>query len=291
MTVERKFQDAEEEDFFCKFCFASNHEDSFMKVGTGTTRFFVMKVHQVKEKAPDFEERLYREIPYLLYFIQKRGVLYNNGEAADRLFFRPEDYENEALHRLRQSSKDIVQQNLEELFNMLWIRTEAPDPLIRMDSGYLKQIMIAYGGKMYEQKTPNYFLKVATADMRMHYREKPTTYDLLHLPGAMHADFLTAETWTTERRRSKGRYLEFPIWRFCTPEEIVENYKPAAVAALIAAFSDHAEYIEKTYVNPNGRFSQAHDFLHELQDRYNSKYSLTTAAAVPAGEGEEDLPF
>lgn len=262
MTVERKFQDAEEEDFFAKFCFASNHEDSFMKVGTQTTRFFVMKVHQVKTKAPDFEERLYREIPYLLYFLQKRGVLYNNGEARDRLFFAPADYENEALDRLRQSSKDIVQQNMEELFNLLWIRTEITMPLIRLDSGYLKNLMIAYAGKMYEQKTPNYFLKVATTDMRMIYRDKPTTYEMVHLSGIHNVDFLTAGRWEYENRKSKGRYIEFPIWRYCTPDEIAENYAPERVQKLVEAISGQMEYIERHYPDAN-----LQEWIAEIQSR------------------------
>lgn len=114
MTIERKHRDAEVEEMFVKFCFASNHEDSFMKVGTATTRFFVMRVNAITDKDPAYEDKLYREIPYLMYFIQKRGVLYNQGKAKDRLFFEPKDYENEALLKLRQASKDVVQQNLEE---------------------------------------------------------------------------------------------------------------------------------------------------------------------------------
>ena len=247
MVIERKFRDAETEENFCKFCFASNHEDSFMKVGSATTRFFVMRVNAIKAKDPMFEEKLYREIPYLLYFMQKRGILYNEGKPKDRLFFAPEDYENEALIRLRQQSKDVVHQNLEELLNLLFIRCEMPAPLVRLSSEYLKVLMQAYGGKLYDQKTPNYFQKVATTDMRCIYRDKPTSFEVPELANIYSPAWVTARTWEYSMIRSRGRYIEFPIWKFCTPAEVAENYPPARLQALKSAFGDHAEYIENTY--------------------------------------------
>ena len=247
MVVERKHKDSEVEESFAKFCFASNHEDSFMKVGSTTTRFFVMRVNPLPEKDPNFEEKLYREIPYLLYFLQKRGVLYNNGKAKDRLFFEPSDYENEALIKLRQQSKDVVQQNLEELLNMLFIRCEMPAPFIRMNSEYLKVLMQAYGGKLYEGKTPNYFQKVATTDMRCIYRDKPTSFELPELANIHAPAWVTANTWEYQVIRTRGRFVEFPIWKFCTPGEVLENYPPNRIQELRAAFGDHAEYLEATY--------------------------------------------
>jgi len=277
MVVERKHKESEVEDAFCKFCFCSNHEDSFMKVGSSTTRFFVMRVNQIKEKDPNFEDKLYREIPYLMHFMQKRGVLYNEGKPKDRLFFEPRDYENEALIKLRQQSKDVVQQNMEELINMLFLRCEMPAPYIRLNSEYIKVLMHVYGGKLYEQKTPNYFQKVAVGDMRCIYRDKPTSFELPELTGIHNAAWVTANTWEYTTIKTKGRFVEFPIWKFCTPGEVAENYPPNRIKELQKSFGDNAEYLEATYG------AAPLEWLEGL----NTKILFT---AEPAEVGE-DLPF
>ena len=278
MVVERKHRDSEVEESFCKFCFASNHEDSFMKVGSTTTRFFVMRVNAIAQKDPNFEDKLYREIPYLMYFLQKRGVLYNNGKPKDRLFFEPADYENEALIKLRQASKDVVQQNMEELLNMLFLRCELSAPFVRLTSEYLKVIMQAYGGKLYEAKTPNYFQKVAVGDMRCIYRDKPTSFVLTELSGIHNAAWITANTWEYTAIRTRGRFIEFPIWKFCTPSEVVENYPQNRITELQTAFGDNAEYLETTYG------AAPLEWLEGLKLKLN----LFTAEPTVVGE---DLPF
>ena len=278
MVVERKHKESEVEESFAKFCFASNHEDSFMKVGSATTRFFVMRVNPIEEKDPTFEEKLYREIPYLMYFMQKRGVLYNQGKPKDRLFFEPSDYENEALIKLRQASKDVVQQNLEEFINLLFLRCEMPAPVVRLNSEYIMVLMQLYGGKLYERKTPNYFQKVAVGDMRCVYRDKPTSFELPQLSGIHNADWVTANTWEYTIVKTKGRFVEFPIWKFCTAGEVAENYPPNRIQDLILAFADQAEYLESTYGTAPS------EWLESLR----LKTELLTAQ--PSAEGE-DIPF
>lgn len=288
MTVERKHKDAETEEAFCKFCFASNHEDSFMKVGTGTTRFFVMRVDAIKEKDPAFEDKLYREIPYLMYFLQKRGILYNDGKPKDRLFFEPADYENEALLKLRQASKDVVQQNMEEMINMLFLRCEMPAPFIRLNSEYLKVLMQAYGGKLYEQKTPNYFQKVAVADMRCVYRDKPTSFELPELTGINNASWVTAHTWEYTTIRTKGRFVEFPIWKFCTPSEVVENITPIRVKLIQQAFLDQAEYLKITYgIEYENWLEKLNSCMIDAARMGQLSQPITTNSS----EDDEDIPF
>jgi hypothetical protein len=127
------------------------------------------------------------------------------------------------------------------------VRCELPAPLIRLNSEYLKQLMVAYGGKLYEQKTPNYFNKVATVDMRCQYREKPTSFELPQLEGILNSEWTTAPNWHYQMKRTKGRYIEFPIWRFCGPEEVLNNFPPDRVEALAKAIQDDAAYITAAY--------------------------------------------
>lgn len=220
-VVEAKHQDARVVKSFDKYVFASNHEDGFMKVGTETTRFAVMKVRPIKNKVADFEEKLYLEIPYLLYFMQRRKVI---TPKTDRLYFDPKLWENEALLKLRHASKDQVQQVMEELLQSIWLRCEITDPVIFLSSQYLKLLMCAYGGKSYEQKTPVYFQNTATKDMRLNYRDTPTARDTVEI-SSIHSDaWINATSWEYQRKKAKARFIEFPIWRFCTPADVFENF-------------------------------------------------------------------
>lgn len=229
-VVEAKHQDAKVVKSFDKYVFASNHEDGFMKVGTETTRFAVMKVRAIKDKVPDFEEKLYLEIPYLLYFLKCRKVI---TKKEDRLYFNPKLWENEALLKLRHASKDQVQQIMEELLQSIWLRCEIAEPVLYFSSQYLKLLMCAYGGKSYEQKTPVYFQNAATKDMRMNYREIPTSKETIELTG-IHADaWINQESWAYEKKKAKARFIEFPIWKFCTAEEVFENFNTEAANELL----------------------------------------------------------
>lgn len=235
-VVEVKHQDAKVVQSFDKFIFASNHPDSFMKVGSQTTRFFVLQVPKITTgKQHDFEQVLFREIPYLLFFLQKRQVL---TPKTDRLWFAPELLENEALNKLRQSSKDIVVQNMEELLCNVFLRAEITDPVIRMNAEYLTQLMQRYGGKIYEQKTPNYFSKVATTDLKCYQAQNPTKFDLLYIKSMNESGFGTSATWNYETVKSSGRYIEFPIWKFVTATDVANNYTLEQINELYKKLDD-----------------------------------------------------
>lgn len=237
-VVEAKHQDAKVVKAFDKFIFASNHEDSFMKVGTETTRFFVMKVRAIAKKDADFEDKLYREIPYFLYFLQKRGVL---TPKTDRLWFEPRLLENEALLKLRHSSKDQVQQVVEDFMSDLWLRCQITTPYIYLTSQQLKLYMTAYGGKTYDQKTPTYFQKVANVDMKLHYDDSPKRRDTVELAG-IHADtWITRENWEHETKRLQARFIEFPVWKFLKPVDIQTGYYENKRQELFSALSQCAD--------------------------------------------------
>lgn len=233
-VVEAKHQDAKVVKAFDKFIFASNHEDSFMKVGTETTRFFVMKVRGISQKQPDFEDKLYREIPYFLYFLQKRGVL---TPKTDRLWFDPRLLENEALLKLRHSSKDQVQQVVEDFISDLWLRCQITTPYIYLTSQQLKLYMTAYGGKTYDQKTPTYFQKVANVDMRLHYDDSPKRRDTVELSGIHSEKWITQDNWEYDTKRLQARFVEFPIWKFIKPVDIQTGYYENKRQELFAALA------------------------------------------------------
>ena len=286
-VVEAKHQDARVVKSFDKYIFASNHEEGFMKVGTATTRFFVMKVHPIPNRITDFEEKLYLEIPYLLHFMQKRGVLTPKDKANGRLYFNPKDLENEALMKLRHASKDQVQQVMEELFASMFLRCELADPIIYMGSQYLKLLMCAYGGKSYEQKTPVYFQNTATKDMRLIYRDAPTKKETVELEG-IHADtWINRETWEYKKTRTQARFIEVPIWKFCSDLDIAGNYTEKNLQSLIIRMDEELPKLIETYgPAPADWLLRLKESSEALQRMKNLTQSLTTSPK----EGEE-IPF
>lgn len=216
-VIEKKFGDAEVVPTFCKFLFASNHPDTFMKIGSKSTRFFVNEIRPIpKENKKDkFEELCYMEIPYLAYFLQKRGIMI---PCEDRLWFKPERYENEALNRLRQSSKDNVERNIEEMMETIFLGLQHTEPILSFTSRELMKMMISYAGRKYEQHTVNYFQDVAT---RMGLRYTNTTRRTTITVDGLHgATSLRGEP----NPSNQGRFIEFPIWTFVEPAQINEIY-------------------------------------------------------------------
>lgn len=246
-VVEEKFGEARNVRTIEKYIFASNHEDSFLKVGTETTRFFVSKVQAIEAKDPAFEEKLWVEIPYLLHFLQKRKVI---TQKKDRLWFHPSELENEALLKLRQASKDVVQQNVESLLSLMFLNTEYDNPVLKITSEYLKKLMVAYGGKLYEQKTPNYFGKVLATDLRLAQSTSPARFDMLVLEAVeKFQDLATLETWTYTVRKVNGRYFTVPVWRVITPEDFATNYPRERAVSLLYEL----ELLLKKQPDPKGQ--------------------------------------
>jgi DNA primase catalytic core len=243
-VVTRKFQESVIEENFAWYCFASNHEDSFMKVGANTTRFFVVKVHPLGFIDPDFSEKLYREIPYFLHFLSVRGTVYPK---TDRLWHDQSLVENEALLKLRQTSKDIVHQNMEELIQSIFIRAEYTKPFIRMNSEYLGSLMKAWGGKVYESKTPNYFYKCAVNDLKCINKDTPTSFECPVIQGILSSDFFTRSIWEYKTEKVKSRYIEFPIWKFCSPMDIITNYAPEKLEELLLNLQTSCAELETRY--------------------------------------------
>jgi DNA primase catalytic core len=253
-VIEKKFGDAEVMPTFCKFLLASNHPETFMKVGTATTRFFITEVRQIPadKKVPNMEQLCYLELPYLAYFLEKRGVM---TPYEDRLWMKPERYENEALKRLREASKDVVEQNMEALIADIFLKCQLTIPVLYLTSSYLKDLMIAYAGKLYEQKTPRYFQNVAIRELRAEYSDVPTRREAPELKSIFSNSWATDEQWPYEIKRQQGRFLQLPIWRFVEPRFVMENYNKQLITDLIEAVEPH--------------HIQANDWLEELKKRSN----------------------
>lgn len=216
--VEQKFQDARRMVSFEKYLFLSNHPESFMKVGSATTRFAVIDVPSVQHSQKDNNllEKMVREIPYVMYFLSKRGIVTPD---TDRLWFEPTLWENEALLNLRQSSKDIVVQNIELLITDLFIKAGWCEPELHLSGKILGRYMSSYAGQKYRDQPPTYYTQTCKVSMMLRYKDKPTTFNYPKV-----SFFSDEETWEVEEGKGKDRFIAFPIWRFLTADEVIEEF-------------------------------------------------------------------
>jgi hypothetical protein len=116
INMEAKGRDSIRMDFFGKLVLSSNTEDNFIKMDESDNRFFVVKVPELTSNdfIPDLMTHLEDEIPAFLDLLKKRQMVYPR---KSRLWFDPMVYETEALTRIRQNTRGIVQKELIRWFN------------------------------------------------------------------------------------------------------------------------------------------------------------------------------
>lgn len=104
--------------FFGKFIFLSNNEDNFILIDEEEIRFWVMKVPPIKKRNLDLLNDMRDEIPAFLHYLNNRKMA---TERMERHWFASSLLENEALRKLKASSKPHLEKQitlaLEELFN------------------------------------------------------------------------------------------------------------------------------------------------------------------------------
>ena len=237
LIVEKKGIDSQVVENFAKLMIASNHPEQFLKVSSGTTRYAVLYVPKVEKKDNNLLEKMISEIPYFLHVIKNRAIKCPD---TDRLWFDPKVWENEALNKLRQASKDVVIKSLEDLFENIFIKTEVTDPLIRFSAESLKQMMISFVSGKYNGHTSNFFSDVCREKMNLHQSNSAVSFDSLKI---MIAD---TSNWEYECVKNKTRYVEIPIWKFVKAETVTDTFQKEKLEMLIKSFT--SESFKKTVV-------------------------------------------
>jgi len=101
---EKKGQDRVEGDAFFKIVLTSNFETTFIKISPDETRFWVRKIPSIV-KDPDFEQKLFLEIPdFLNYLIRRPYATIRK----TRMWFTPDQIRTKALLRLMNSESDLT---------------------------------------------------------------------------------------------------------------------------------------------------------------------------------------
>lgn len=112
--VEHKGKDKSETQFFGKFILCSNNEDNFILIDDKEIRYWVIKVPTilVKNENTDLLGYLEQEIPYFLYYINKRKP---KTPKTSRMWFSKEEIKTEALTKLVKGNKTNLEKEIIEL--------------------------------------------------------------------------------------------------------------------------------------------------------------------------------
>jgi len=114
MMMNGKFQNQVEIDFFGKFILASNKERNFINVKEEDVRYWVRKISKINLYDPLFEEKLVREIPQFLYFLQNRKL--NTPIKQTRHWFKDEDICTVWLNEAKRQNASTLYHELNEKF-------------------------------------------------------------------------------------------------------------------------------------------------------------------------------
>lgn len=113
-----KGRDKQEIPVFSKFIMTSNYTDNFANIDKDEIRFWIRELQPFQEKIINLEEKLQKEIPYFLYFIQHRKI---ETKKSSRMWFSKEQIYTDALDRI-QNKEEINLEN--EIRNILLTRLD-----------------------------------------------------------------------------------------------------------------------------------------------------------------------
>lgn len=119
MWLEGKGSNAEVIENFTHLLFCTNDERNFMQIDSGENRFAVLKVPSFRKQGmkddPDMLEKMRKEIPAFLNFLQNRQLHYP--VKTTRFWFPDEVYITEALQMVMDNTKSVIEKELEEWLN------------------------------------------------------------------------------------------------------------------------------------------------------------------------------
>lgn len=122
VTVNPKYVNPYNLDFFGKIILTSNHEDKFARVDDKEIRFFVRKLStpEFKDYA-NFEDLLRAEIPAFLYKLSQRSEI---DFSVSRNAFTPDELNNEFLQKVKERSKSYVYHEIKEQLTELFLEND-----------------------------------------------------------------------------------------------------------------------------------------------------------------------
>lgn len=121
ININFKFGQKHTVPFFGKIILLSNYEDNFINTDKDEVRFWVRKIPVVQNWDADFEDKLRREIPAFIYYLNNTEIDYSK---KTRQWFDKVDLETEALRKIIDNSKSGLYKNLTVFINQFFLDKE-----------------------------------------------------------------------------------------------------------------------------------------------------------------------
>lgn len=192
-------------DCFVKFVFCSNHEDDFIRLNEGASRFWVIKVKTIPKNERDTELNLKMqdEIPAFMHFIQNRTIVH---EKKDRMYFDTDLTKTEAFHNIVKHSEPGVIKDLRIRLEDYFYKFHATE--LKCTVSDLKQYFGAKGDDFYLNKILRQYFNVDKTVNAGRYNFLMDNYSNPDEPINV---------------KGKGRYFTFLREKFVNQEEPQSN--------------------------------------------------------------------
>jgi len=173
-----RFVNASLIDCFVKFIFCSNHEDNFIKLNAGSSRFWIIKVNKIKEedKDTDLDAKMKDEIPCFMHFLQNRTIVHAR---KGRMWFADNDYKTEAFQNIVRHSEPGVVKNLRIKIEDYFLRY--PVDTLQMCVKDFKKVFEIHGDDFFLNKMVQEFLSKdhqKIANRYSYYVDNPSDLNL-----------------------------------------------------------------------------------------------------------------
>lgn len=195
MWLEGKGSNAEMVENFTHLLFCSNNERNFMQIDPGENRFAVLKVPSFRKQGmkddPDMLDKMRKEIPAFLNFLQNRRLHYP--VKTTRFWFPDEVYITEALQVVMDRTKSTIEKELEN-----WL-DDAFHNFEQIELNYTLDDITFELNKAAECKFPKSKIK----DMLVE------NYNITTGPSLRYTYYTLKSDGEPEEQKKKGRYCTF----------------------------------------------------------------------------------
>lgn len=110
ITINLKNVQQYEIDCFLKILIFSNNEDTFIKANAEDIRYWIIRLPEIKEHDPDFDDKLKDEVPFFAWTLSNTDII---TEKKSRMWFAPEQIATDALKNIVQNSRSDCAKSLE----------------------------------------------------------------------------------------------------------------------------------------------------------------------------------
>jgi len=163
IVVRRMQKEGVAEDFFAKFMLTSNNIHSFIFADKYEDRFWVRYVSEaIGGEDVHFEDKLAKEIPQFLWYIQNRQMTYKK---CGRFWFPKADYRTSAFDKVVEASRSTTEKNLQESLEIEFQKYPEADHLYFTKKDLAQMILENVGEKEQLSRIRQALLRLGYPDM------------------------------------------------------------------------------------------------------------------------------